>query len=724
MTQEAGMPDRPAPTHAHLQRRIDALAADNDALGALLVSADIPIILLDAELRITRFTPASARVLNIRASDAGRPIADIASKVIDVDLARHARAVLDEERTVEKALVGLEGRRYLFRALPHRVLNRTRGVVMAFVDLGGLNVGDESLRAASHQVATDLRRLARLYALTDRLPERGELRARLEQVVQATVDITAASIATIQLREGEAGLTLVAHIGVDAWFTEFFSRLDAWATFAADVSDRQVRVVVSDIATRHPLVETDHQQILTAIGVRALQSTALFDRSGRCIGALTTYYRRPQRFDESECRWFDLLARHAVDVIERRRTEDLWTSAANQLQRRVTERTTWLVLMQDLARAINAAASGEDALRLVIHRICETGYWQLAYVYLVDPDDPQMIVPTMSWAARERLRPVHLASAQRRDGSGPSLPGRAYAGASPVWVNGESALRAALPDRADAAARAGITSAVAIPIKAGADVVAVIELFSEHDDAPHRALADVMNDVGLQIARVIQGERGTNMALDFVRREQQALLQTLHDSLGQTLTGVGMLSAGLRQRLSTIDAGMATTAAQIAEQAQLALEQLRQISRGLVPLEVAPDDLMAAIRDLASTTENLHAIRVTVEGGLHRSLGDTRVATELFRITQEAVTNALKHAHATTIRIELRERAGLVTLVVIDDGIGIPTDVHSTGFGLRIMQERAGSIGALLSTAPSPIGGTVVTCLLRPAMASGPEVHQ
>jgi signal transduction histidine kinase len=168
---------------------------------------------------------------------------------------------------------------------------------------------------------------------------------------------------------------------------------------------------------------------------------------------------------------------------------------------------------------------------------------------------------------------------------------------------------------------------------------------------------------------------------------------------------------------------MANTAEQIAEQARLALEQVRQISRGLVPLEVAPDRLVDAIRDLASTTESLHGIRVTVTTAMQGAIGDTRVATELLRITQEAVTNALKHAQASTIRIELRERAGLVTLMIVDDGIGIPKDLQSSGFGLRIMQERASSVGALLSTSPSPMGGTVVTCLLRPAIIPGSEAH-
>jgi signal transduction histidine kinase len=92
-----------------------------------------------------------------------------------------------------------------------------------------------------------------------------------------------------------------------------------------------------------------------------------------------------------------------------------------------------------------------------------------------------------------------------------------------------------------------------------------------------------MKSVSDQIGRVLERERATARMADLVWREQQSLLHTLHDSLGQTLTGLGMLSAGLSQRLTAADADTAGTAGEIARQAQLALDQVRQLAKKLFP---------------------------------------------------------------------------------------------------------------------------------------------
>jgi len=103
-----------------------------------------------------------------------------------------------------------------------------------------------------------------------------------------------------------------------------------------------------------------------------------------------------------------------------------------------------------------------------------------------------------------------------------------------------------------------------------------------------------------------------------------------------------------------------------------------------------------------------------VEGGDTTPVGDSRVATELYRIAQEAVTNAVKHASASAITIAMRCDPGVVRLRVRDDGIGI-SGRKSDGLGLRIMMYRAVSVGATLVIEPAATGGTTVTCTLRPS---------
>jgi signal transduction histidine kinase len=259
----------------------------------------------------------------------------------------------------------------------------------------------------------------------------------------------------------------------------------------------------------------------------------------------------------------------------------------------------------------------------------------------------------------------------------------------------------------------GLRAGLALPIAVRGEVIAVLELFSDRVHPVDEQLATLMHDVGDQVGRVLERERATGRMAEFLWREQQDLLHTLHDSLGQTLTGLGMLSTALRHQLGATDAAAADTAAQIACQSQQALDQVRRLAKSLFPIDVEAESLMVALRDLASATQSLHKIDVRVEGALPNTLRDGKVANELYRIAQEAVTNSVKHGQPNTVTIRIDGVKGQVRLQIEDDGVGIPHPEPGNGTGLRIMRHRAGSIGASLTVERGTTGGTVVTCTLR-----------
>ena len=174
----------------------------------------------------------------------------------------------------------------------------------------------------------------------------------------------------------------------------------------------------------------------------------------------------------------------------------------------------------------------------------------------------------------------------------------------------------------------------------------------------------LMRDVSTQVGRVIERERIMAQVGEIIWGEQQDLIHTLHDALGQQLTGLGMLAASLNQRLKASDQESAQTAQQIASAAQEALERVRQLSRGLFPADIDGDGFVEALRRLASTTESLHKIPCSVECDTPIAIPNSRVATQLYRIAQEAVTNALRHAEAEHITIRLHAEAGTTTLMV------------------------------------------------------------
>jgi len=163
---------------------------------------------------------------------------------------------------------------------------------------------------------------------------------------------------------------------------------------------------------------------------------------------------------------------------------------------------------------------------------------------------------------------------------------------------------------------------------------------------------------------------------------------------------------------------VADTTAEIAKQAQHALEQVRQLSHSLFPVEVDAESLTAALRELAFVTESLHKIPVRVEGDVPEGFQDGGTATQLYRIAQEAITNAIKHARATAIIIQIEGRAGMLRLRIVDDGVGMTDAAVGDGIGLQIMRYRAHSIAGSLTVEPGDQHGTVVTCTLRTVAAS------
>ena len=189
--------------------------------------------------------------------------------------------------------------------------------------------------------------------------------------------------------------------------------------------------------------------------------------------------------------------------------------------------------------------------------------------------------------------------------------------------------------------------------------------------------------------------------------EQQRIGQDLHDGLGQHLTGIELLIQALQSKLP---AKNKVEAERIAEHVREAIRQTRSLARGLSPVELDANGLMAALQELAANVETLFRARCRFHCRTPVLVSNNIVATHLFRIAQEAVSNAIKHGHAQNVDITLQSMGDEVQLIVSDDGCGLPDPKPpGEGMGLRIMGYRAGMIGAAFSV-KSNEPGTVVTC--------------
>lgn len=200
--------------------------------------------------------------------------------------------------------------------------------------------------------------------------------------------------------------------------------------------------------------------------------------------------------------------------------------------------------------------------------------------------------------------------------------------------------------------------------------------------------------------------------LEVADREQRRIGQDLHDGLCQQLAGIEMMSQALEQRLALKSRAAAAQVGRIAGHVREAISHTRRLSRGLSPLALESDGLMAALQELAMNTEEMFRVGCTFKCAAPVHIRDASVATHLFRIAQEAVSNAIRHGKATRILLELKHEArGKIVLVASDNGSGFPkTMPKRKGMGLRIMQSRAGMIGGTVFFGNHPAGGASVVC--------------
>jgi signal transduction histidine kinase len=289
-----------------------------------------------------------------------------------------------------------------------------------------------------------------------------------------------------------------------------------------------------------------------------------------------------------------------------------------------------------------------------------------------------------------------------------------------VIASGEACRNVDLEDaacgpRESALAAAGVGSVCAFPVLVGDEVVAVAEFFASGGPEPDAMLVDALRHVGTQLGRVVERRRLQQEVVDAVWDQQRAFGQDLHDTVGQELTGICMLADSLARKLAKRDDPDAGAVRELAQMIQTAKQNTRRLAKGLLPVEIDAEGLKAALEELAENTRERCGIDVVVECDQQLQLEDNRIATHLFRIAQEAVTNAVRHASAghLALRFTANDDDG-VELSITDDGRGMPRPGRKRprGVGLQIMRYRAQLIDAELIITPRKPSGTKVICRL------------
>jgi signal transduction histidine kinase len=320
----------------------------------------------------------------------------------------------------------------------------------------------------------------------------------------------------------------------------------------------------------------------------------------------------------------------------------------------------------------------------------------------------------------------------------------------PVWL-ADLDMEGTLHSR-DAASRAALKSGFAFPVQSGKDFFGVLELFTARRLAQDQTLVNMMSAIASEVAQFIKRRsaeedlrrardelemrvqqrtadlKSTNAKLEasiserkrlehelleITEKERRRLALDLHDDLGQKLSGIALMTKGLELKLGKRRIGETRDASRIHELVQEAISHTRDLAHDLAKLDLKENDLPGALSDLATHAKRLFEISCRFKSDAAIPPLESNVASQLYKIAQEAVTNAIKHGKAKHVGISLANGSDRLVLTIQNDGLPFPDlKSQSTGMGLRIMNYRASLIGASLEVKGTGAHGTRVTCAM------------
>jgi PAS domain S-box-containing protein len=425
-----------------------------------------------------------------------------------------------------------------------------------------------------------------------------------------------------------------------------------------------------------------------------------------------------------------------------------WVSAVSD----VTERKRGEVRLaaeHDITRVLANTPSLSEAAPKFVKALLQGLEVDAGALWVLNPERTELTLSAMeARIASPELDEFSRESRKLSFASGTLLPGQ-------VWKDRRATSISDLAEaqqlkRHEVAARAGFRSALAYPIQDSDEFFGVLEFFTREILLPDPTLTNMMTAIGSEIAQFIKRRRAEedllrahaelehrvqsrtadlksanvklqaaiterrrleHELLEITDKERRRIGLDLHDDLGQKLSGLSLMTKGLELTLAKRQAQEARDAGKVHALVQEAMGHARDLARDLATLDSKKTDLPAALTDLAARAKELFRIPCQFKSDKDVPPLDPSVTNQLYKIVQEAVSNAVKHGKAKRIGIRLANGSDRLLLTIHNDGVPFPDHkAQFTGMGLRIMNYRANLIGATLEVKAGPKHGTRVSC--------------
>lgn len=740
-----------------LKANVEELSGTNADLNNLMASTDIGTIFLDRQLRVHRFTPSATKVFNLIPADLGRPISDITSRLHYDDFLQDLELVLEDLRTIEREVQVGDGdaQWYLTRIAPYRSNeDRIAGVVATFVNISARRKAEEALRASHARTVEILESISDAFYTLDadfnftyvnkkaeELWQRKretligrnlwtefpagvqtESYAKHHRALKERVAVRYEVFSRLVGRWVDVSIYPGPHAGLSVYFRDVSARKEAEEALRASeerlrtIADHVPQLIWTNDAQANAnyfnrrwteysgltpeesygkgweaIVHPDDAASAKEKWRRAIENSEVFDveyRLRRKDGAYRWFIGRnvPLRQNGDVLSWFG----SATDIEDYKQAEALLRISEERFRVLVEGARDYAMFLLDPENVITFWSKGAERV---------FGWTQDEVLgrkgdLIFTPEDKargavEKEIDIALLEGRATDRRYHL----RKDGS------RFWADGVLMRLDGDSEqLRGFAKVARDATDQRRIED----------------ELAHSRDDMEQRVVERTRELLAMnnELERTMeQRQQLERELLEISEREKRRIGEDLHDLICQELSATALVLQSSAKKVAKESPAAAKTLSESAQTVNRNVVIARELAGGLQAIELTASGLKNALRDLAATACQNTGMKCHFRAGRGVRVHDDTVALHLYRVAQEAVTNAVKHSGAKNIMISLDHDAAHVCVSVQDDGKGFAAGKkRRKGLGLHMMRYRANALGGELKIEPRKTGGMDVTC--------------